>query len=68
MANFQRSIVALFAVPFNLHRLEVTGQPVPVIQDVAMEAEDGRAGFAVSDNGTLAYIAASTFAPDLELV
>jgi Tol biopolymer transport system component len=59
---------ALFAVPFDLHRLEVTGQPVPVIQDVAMEAEDGRAGFAVSDNGTLAYIAASTFAPDLELV
>jgi len=59
---------ALFAVPFDLHRLEVTGQPVPVIQDVALEAEDGRAGFAVSDDGTLAYIAASTFAPDLELV
>jgi len=59
---------ALFAVPFDLGRLAVTGQPVPVIQDVALQAEDGRAGFAVSDNGTLAYITASSFTADLELV
>ncbi len=59
---------ALFAVPFDVGRLALTGQPVPVIQDVAIEAPDGRAGFAVSDNGTLAYIAASTFVPDLDLV
>ena len=59
---------ALFAVPFDLRRLAVTGQPVPVIQNVALQAEDGRAGFAVSDNGTLAYITASSFTADLELV
>jgi serine/threonine-protein kinase len=59
---------ALFAVPFDLGRLAVTGQPVPVIQDLALQAEDGRAGFAVSDNGTLAYIMASSFTADLELV
>jgi serine/threonine-protein kinase len=59
---------ALFAVPFDLRRLAVTGQPLPVIQDVALQAEDGRAGFAVSDNGTLAYITASSFTADLELV
>lgn len=33
-----------------------------------MSLSDGRAGFTVSDNGTLAYVAASTFDPDLELV
>jgi len=59
---------ALFAVPFDLGRLAVAGQPVPVIQDVALQAEDGRAGFAVSENGTLAYITASSFTADLELV
>jgi len=59
---------ALFAAPFDLRRLALTGQPVPVIEDVALQAEDGRAGFAVSDNGTLAYIAASSFTANLELV
>ena len=59
---------ALFAVPFDLGRLAVVGQPVLVIQDLAEGAEDGRAGFAVSDNGTLAYITASSFTADLELV
>jgi len=59
---------ALFAMPFDLRRLAVTGQPVPVIEDVALQSEDGRAGFAVSDNGTLAYITASSFTADLELV
>jgi serine/threonine-protein kinase len=59
---------ALYAAPFDLKQLKVTGQPVPVIQDVALATDDGRAGFSVSDNGTLAYIAASTFVPDLDLV
>ena len=59
---------ALYAAPFDLKQLKVTGQAVPVIQDVALATDDGRAGFTVSDNGTLAYIAASTFVPDLDLV
>ncbi|MDH4046168.1 MAG: hypothetical protein OEW06_17110, partial [Gemmatimonadota bacterium] len=59
---------ALFAVPFDVGRLALTGQPVPILQDLAVEAEDGRAAFSVSDNGTLAYISASAFAVDLELV
>ena len=59
---------ALYAVAFDAKALKLTGQPVPVIQDVALATDDGRAGFAVSDNGTLAYITASSFAPDLELV
>ena len=59
---------ALYAAPFDLKALKLTGQPVPVIQDLALQLDDGRAGFAVSDNGTLAYVAASSFAPDLDLV
>ena len=59
---------ALYAVPFDPAKLTLTGQPVPVIQDLAMNLSDGRAGFTVSDNGTLAYIAASTFDPALELI
>ena len=59
---------ALYAAPFDLKQLKLTGQPVPVVQDVALTTDDGRAGFSVSDNGTLAYIAASTFVPDLDLV
>jgi serine/threonine-protein kinase len=59
---------ALFAVPFDVKRRAVTGQPVPVLEDLAVQAEDGRAAFSVSDNGTLAYISASAFATNLELV
>ncbi len=59
---------ALYAAPFDLKALKLIGQPVPVIQDLALQLDDGRAGFAVSDNGTLAYVAASTFTPDLDLV
>ncbi len=59
---------ALFAVPFDLGRLEVTGQPVPVVADLAVDASDGRAAFAVSDNGTLAYVAASTLGSNMEMV
>jgi serine/threonine-protein kinase len=59
---------ALFAVPFDLRRLAVTEQAVPVIQDLAMLDQDGRAAFSVSDNGTLAYISASAFDVDVDLV
>jgi serine/threonine-protein kinase len=59
---------ALFAVPFDVRRLAVTGQAVPVIQDLAMLDQDGRAAFSVSDNGTLAYISASAFDIDVGLV
>ncbi len=45
----------LYAVPFNLAALEITGQPAPLMHDVRM----GRAGrhglFDVASNGTLVY-------------
>jgi len=59
---------ALFAVPMDLGDLVVRREAVTVLQDLALASPDGRAGFAVADNGTLAYIAASTLSPDLDAV
>jgi serine/threonine-protein kinase len=44
----------LFTVAFDLARLEVTGQPVPVLPEVEIWRTN-RAHFAVSKNGTLVY-------------
>ncbi|HSA97122.1 MAG TPA: protein kinase, partial [Acidobacteriota bacterium] len=46
----------LYAVPFDLHRLEVTGAPVKVLGGVMMNEERGAAYFSLSENGSLAYI------------
>ena len=47
---------SLFAVPFDLKSLEVTGPTVPVLEAVAMVTNSGLANFAVSRTGSLAYI------------
>ncbi len=49
----------LFAVPFDIKRLEVTGQPAPVVEGVATNPDRGGAQFSVSDSGTLMYVAGS---------
>ena len=47
----------LFAAAFDLDRLEVVGPETPVLSNVQSDTETGRvAEFAVSRNGTLAYI------------
>ena len=46
----------LFAVPFDLDRLEVKGQPVPALEGVTSNAITGGAQFSVSTNGTLIYL------------
>jgi Tol biopolymer transport system component len=46
----------LFAAPFDLDRLEVTGQPVPVVEGVDAISRSGGANFAASTNGTLVYL------------
>ena len=50
----------LFAVPFDLERLEVTGQPVPVLEDVATAPVSGGAQFSFSNAGNLVYVAGSS--------
>ena len=49
---------SLFAVPFDLTRLQVTGPPVTVVEDVATYPDIGYASFAVSRNGSLLYLSA----------
>jgi len=46
----------LFAAPFDLKRLEVTGPPVPVLDGVKTVATSGAANFMVSDTGSLVYV------------
>jgi serine/threonine-protein kinase len=45
----------LLAVPFDPEKLEITGQPFPVVNSVFMSANTGMAAFAVSSSGHLVY-------------
>ena len=45
----------LFAVPFDVDRLEVHGTPAPVLQQVFYSAQDGSAQLGFSQTGTLVY-------------
>jgi len=54
---FVRSGV-LLAAPFDLTRLRVSGDAVPLVENVAVRGSDGEAAYAVSPNGVLAYIPA----------
>jgi eukaryotic-like serine/threonine-protein kinase len=47
---------SLYAIPFNLKALEVTGLPVKVIDGVQMSTNTGAADFDVSATGDLAYV------------
>jgi Tol biopolymer transport system component len=46
----------LFAVPFDLKQLEVTGQPAPILEGV-VTTPSGGAQFSVSETGNLVYVA-----------
>jgi Tol biopolymer transport system component len=46
----------LFAVPFDVVRLEIHGTPVPVLDQVGYNAIDGSAQIAFSQTGTLIYL------------
>jgi serine/threonine-protein kinase len=50
----------LFAVPFSLDRLEVTGQPVPIVEDVMATEAAGVAQLALSENGSLIYVSGTS--------
>jgi len=47
----------MMAVPFDLARLEVTGNPVPVVEGVALHQSNGASNFSFSDGGWLAFVA-----------
>jgi serine/threonine protein kinase len=47
---------SLLAIPFDAKRLEVTGSPTVVVDDVLMSPSYGHAEFSVSRNGSLAWV------------
>jgi serine/threonine-protein kinase len=46
----------LYAVPFDLDRLEASGAPINIIDDLNGDATSGAMHYDISENGTLAYI------------
>lgn len=46
----------LLAVAYDRERRKVSGEPVPLVEDVQMESLTGFAQFDVSENGTLVYL------------
>ncbi len=50
----------LYAVPFDVETLQTRGTPVRVVESVPMFDEYGTACYSISDNGTLAYVPASS--------
>ena len=56
------------AAPFDLDRLEVTGPPVPVAEGVRLEQPSGAAQYALSDGGSLVYLASDAGRSEATLV
>jgi len=53
----------LFAVPFDADRLEITGNPAPVVQNVTTSDDEGTAQFAFSSTGVMAYVRGGPLIP-----
>jgi serine/threonine-protein kinase len=57
----------LFAVPFDSKRLELTGQPAPVMEGVTSNPGHGGAQFSFSDSGTCVYVAGSAVNSEISI-
>ena len=55
----------LFAAPFDLERLEITGPAAPALQGAALNMPVGAAEIALSDAGTIAYLPTPQYADNL---
>jgi serine/threonine-protein kinase len=58
---------ALFAVPFDSRRLEVTGYPVRIVEGLASSDQSGGAQISYSDSGTFVYVAGSAVSLDVSI-
>jgi serine/threonine-protein kinase len=54
-------------VPFDLKRLEVTGQPAPVLEDVTSNPSNAGAHFSFSQTGTFVYLSGTAAVQDLSI-
>jgi serine/threonine-protein kinase len=57
----------MFAAPFDLKRLEVSGQPVPILEGVVTTPVHGGAQFSFSDTGNLVYVAGRGGGPNVSI-
>jgi len=58
----------VFAVPFDAHRLEVTGPAVPVLDGMKASLNSGVASFSIVHDGSLVYLPRSNSAVEGSLV
>jgi serine/threonine-protein kinase len=58
----------VFATPFDAEKLEATGPPVPVLDDVAHSPAMGWSPFSIAWNGTLAFVSDSVLFPPQNLM
>ena len=58
----------IFAVPFDADRLEVTGNPAPVVQNVTTSDSEGAAQFTFAASGLLAYVRGGPLVPTYPIV
>lgn len=58
----------LFAAPFDLGNLEMTGSPAPVVQEVDWNVGNGAGGFSFSDTGDLVYVRGDSTVPEYPVV
>jgi serine/threonine-protein kinase len=58
----------ILAAPFDPRKLELTGPPVPVVEDAFVAPFEGNSQFAVSDTGALVHAPASLLQPPREVV
>jgi Tol biopolymer transport system component len=59
---------ALFAVRFDVNRLEVSGQPAAIVEDVMGFRVSGASTFDVSDNGALVYVAGELIGSEVPML
>ena len=57
----------MFAVPFDLQRLEVAGQPAPILEGVVPTPGGAGAQFSFSDTGNLVYVAGRAGSQDVSI-
>jgi len=54
----------LFAMPFDIKRMEATGSPSPMVQGVTTNSGNGGSQISFSQNGTLAYVSGVIGVPE----
>ncbi|HEX9725090.1 MAG TPA: protein kinase, partial [Vicinamibacteria bacterium] len=58
----------LFAAPFDVDDLEMTGSPAPVVQEVDWNVGSGSSSFSFSDTGNLVYVRGDSLVPEYPVV